>query len=144
MTSRILSTIFSLDAGDGILRHVLGDKREVVEKRVSQGGSIDIGTISKLFTMLAPLLMGMLGRTKKQSGSDVSGLTGYWGWRDRRPNAGFPGHPIFSLSFSMQTVTVRSQTMSARSGWVCWADSSVEKNNPTKIILALGCSVFVL
>ncbi len=66
---------FQSGSGDGILRHVLGNKREVVEKKISEGGSLDIASISKLFTMLAPLLMGMLGRTKKQSGSDVTGLT---------------------------------------------------------------------
>jgi len=70
---------FQSGAGDGILRHVLGDKRSEVEKRVSEGSSFDIGTISKLFTMLAPLVMGMLGRTKKQSGLDIGGLTGLLG-----------------------------------------------------------------
>lgn len=66
---------FQSGAGDGILRHVLGGKREDVEKIMSEGGSLDLGTISKLFTMLAPVVMGMLGRTKRQSGSDVNGLT---------------------------------------------------------------------
>lgn len=70
---------FQSGAGDGILRHVLGDRRGDVEKKVSERGSFDIGTISKLFTMLAPLVMGMLGRTKKQSGLDVSALTGLLG-----------------------------------------------------------------
>jgi len=74
---------FQSGAGDGILRHVLGDKRGDVEKKVSEGGSFDIGTISKLFTMLAPLVMGMLGRTKKQSGLDIGGLTGLLGMESK-------------------------------------------------------------
>ena len=70
---------FQSGAGDGILRHVLGDKRASVEQRMSEGGSFDTGTISKLFTMLAPLVMGMLGRTKSQGGLDVGALTGLLG-----------------------------------------------------------------
>jgi hypothetical protein len=70
---------FQSGAGDGILRHVLGERRGEVEKRVSEHGSFDMGTISKLFTMLAPIIMGMLGRTKKQSGLDLGGLTGLLG-----------------------------------------------------------------
>ena len=70
---------FQSGSGDGIIRHVLGDRRGEVEKKVSESDSLDIGTISKLFTMLAPLVMGMLGRTKKQSGLDIGGLTGLLG-----------------------------------------------------------------
>lgn len=62
--------------GDGILRHMLGDKRGAVEQSMSQKSSLDLGSISKLLTMLAPLVMGFLGRSQRNDGLDVGALTG--------------------------------------------------------------------
>ncbi|MFC2161651.1 DUF937 domain-containing protein [Acidobacteriota bacterium] len=60
--------------GDGILKHVLGARRSAVEKGLSKKSSLDPGSISKLLTMLAPLVMGSLGRSQKNKGLDVSAL----------------------------------------------------------------------
>jgi hypothetical protein len=65
--------------GDGILRHVLGDKRSAVEERLSQKSSLDLGSIAKLLTMLAPLVMGYLGRSQRKDGLDVGALAGLLG-----------------------------------------------------------------
>lgn len=70
---------FQAGPGDGILRHVLGDKRGVVEQRLSQKSSLDIGSITKLLTMAAPLVMGFLGRSQRKEGLDVGGLAGLLG-----------------------------------------------------------------
>jgi hypothetical protein len=70
---------FQAGPGDGILRHVLGDKRGAVEERLSQESSLDIGSITKLLTMAAPLVMGFLGRSQKKEGLDVGALVGLLG-----------------------------------------------------------------
>ncbi len=56
--------------GDGILRHVLGDKREVVEQKIAQQSGMDLNMVSKIFTMVAPLVMGEVG--KKLTGGNSS------------------------------------------------------------------------
>lgn len=70
---------FQAGPGDGILRHILGDKRGVVEQRLSQKSSLDIGSITKLLTIAAPLVMGILGRSQRKEGLDVGGLAGLLG-----------------------------------------------------------------
>ena len=70
---------FQEGPGNGILRHVLGDKRGIVEEKVSKNTGIDIATITKLFTMLAPLIMGILGRKQKQDKLGISDLVGLLG-----------------------------------------------------------------
>lgn len=70
---------FQEGPGDGIIRHVLGDKRGAVEERVSKNTGIDIATISKLFTMLAPLIIGILGCKQKQDKLGISELVGLLG-----------------------------------------------------------------
>lgn len=65
--------------GDGILRHVLGEKRDPVEQRLSQKSTIDKGSITKLLTMLAPLVMGFLGRSQRKGGLDAGALIGLLG-----------------------------------------------------------------
>jgi hypothetical protein len=65
--------------GDGILRHVLGDKRSAVEEKLSQKSSLDIGSITNLLTMLAPLVMGFLGKSKRQNNLDAGALANLLG-----------------------------------------------------------------
>ena len=55
-------------AGAGILRHVLGSKQPRVEKAVSKSSGLDQGAVNKLMAMAAPMLMGQLGKQKKQQG----------------------------------------------------------------------------
>jgi len=65
--------------GDGILRHVLGDNRRAVEERLSQKSSLDLGSITNLLTLLAPLVMGFLGRSKRQENLDTGALASLLG-----------------------------------------------------------------
>ena len=60
--------------GTGILRHILGDKQGGAINMISQLSGLDSGKTGNLMTMLAPMLMGTLGRTKQQQGLDVGGL----------------------------------------------------------------------
>lgn len=61
-------------SGGGILRHVFGDRREAVEGAVAQSSGLDMSQISQLLVMLAPIVMGALGRAKRQEGLDAGGV----------------------------------------------------------------------
>ena len=61
--------------GAGILRHVLGGRQQAVQTGLSQVTGLDAGKTGTLLTMLAPLVMGALGRSKKENGLDAQGLS---------------------------------------------------------------------
>ncbi len=65
--------------GDGILRHALGQRQGNVEAGLSRMSGLDRGSMGLLLTMLAPLVMGALGRQKKKQGLDSAGLAGLLG-----------------------------------------------------------------
>lgn len=52
--------------GDGILRHALGQRRGAVETGVSRASGLDGAAVTRMMSMLAPLVMGALGRQKRQ------------------------------------------------------------------------------
>ena len=57
--------------GNGILDHILGDRRETAAQALGQQAGLSGGNIMQLLAMLAPLVMGMLG--KKSSGGSGGG-----------------------------------------------------------------------
>lgn len=65
----------STGTGDGILKHLLGARRSSVEQAVSQTSGLDLASVSKLLGMLAPIVMGALGKTRAEQGFDAGGLT---------------------------------------------------------------------
>jgi hypothetical protein len=67
------------DVGNGILRHVLGGNRGSVEASLGQSLGLDAGSIGRLLTMLAPLVMGALGRTQREQHLDSGGLASLLG-----------------------------------------------------------------
>jgi hypothetical protein len=66
-------------AGEGILRHVLGGKQEVVQNGLSKSSGLDSSSVGKLMGMLAPVVMGTLGKVKRDKGLDTQGLAGFLG-----------------------------------------------------------------
>ncbi len=62
--------------GEAILGHVLGGRRSGVEAGLSQASGLDGRAIAQLLAMLAPLVMGALGKAQRQGGFDVGGLAG--------------------------------------------------------------------
>jgi hypothetical protein len=61
--------------GAGILRHVLGGRQQAVQQGLSQATGLDAGKAGTLLTMLAPLLMGAIGRTQRQNSLDAGGIS---------------------------------------------------------------------
>jgi hypothetical protein len=70
-------------AGAGILRHVFGGRQGAVESAIGSLSGLDSGKAGQLLTMLAPLVMGMLGKTQRERGLDAGGLTDLLG-QERR------------------------------------------------------------
>jgi len=73
--SSVLSTA-EQGPGAGILGHVFGGKQGAVQSALGQSTGLDAGSIGKLLTMLAPLVMGALGKEQRQGGLDPSDLGG--------------------------------------------------------------------
>ncbi len=61
--------------GAGILKHVLGGKQSGAVDMISKMSGLDQNKTGSLMSMLAPLVMGALGKTKKEQGLDIGGLT---------------------------------------------------------------------
>lgn len=66
--------------GAGILGHILGKKQNGVEQVIGQKAGIDAGSVGNILKVAAPLLMGMLGKQKREqnvgSSNDLTGLLG--------------------------------------------------------------------
>ncbi|WP_341227239.1 DUF937 domain-containing protein [uncultured Arcticibacterium sp.] len=61
--------------GAGILGHVLGGKQAGVESALSQKSGLDMGTVSQILKVAAPILMGVVGKQVSQSNvQDSNGL----------------------------------------------------------------------
>lgn len=61
--------------GDGILKHVLGNRRSSVESALARTSGLGSEQMGSLLTMLAPIVMGALGKAKRQEGLDSAGLS---------------------------------------------------------------------
>ncbi|MFQ5571110.1 MAG: DUF937 domain-containing protein [Rhodothermales bacterium] len=77
--------------GDGILRHVLGERRSAVEQGVARSSGLDAGQVSKLLPLLAPIVMGALGKVKQQQNLDAGGLAGLLNQERTRVEHDTPG-----------------------------------------------------
>lgn len=77
--------------GEGILKHALGGRRQSVEAAVSKDTGLDTSAITKLLPMLAPLVMGALGREKRQKGLDVGALASMLTGEGQRAKEMAPG-----------------------------------------------------
>lgn len=60
--------------GSGILNHVLGNKQSGAVDMISKLSGLDSSKTGSLMAMLAPVVMGALGKAKRQQGLDVAGI----------------------------------------------------------------------
>ncbi|MCB1151020.1 DUF937 domain-containing protein [bacterium] len=65
--------------GAGILKHVLGAKQDRAAQGVSKASGLDPATAGKMLTLLAPMVLGALGKAKRQEGLDTAGLANMLG-----------------------------------------------------------------
>ena len=64
------------DQGDGagILRHVLGNKQGSIQQTLGQTTGVDPNQAGQILEMLAPVVMGALGKKTSTEGLDAGGL----------------------------------------------------------------------
>ena len=64
------------DTNDGakILQHIFGNRNEQVQYNLSRQTGLDIGQVVALLARFAPLLLGLLGRQKKDRNLDEFGI----------------------------------------------------------------------
>ena len=64
----MLGTLAASGIGSAILMHILGPGVAPVAIGIARASGLNAGQVSQLLTMLAPLVMGALGRIKAQQG----------------------------------------------------------------------------
>lgn len=66
--------------GDKILSHVLGARKQGVEKIIGEKSGLDTGSVANILKVAAPILMGVLGKQTRQSNvsspNDLGGVLG--------------------------------------------------------------------
>lgn len=62
--------------GSAILKHVLGGRRDAAANGLGRMSGLDKGSAGQLLAMLAPIVMGAIGKARHQHGLDEDGLAG--------------------------------------------------------------------
>jgi len=57
-----------------ITDHLFGNRREAVANSIGKKSGLDAGNVMQLLGMLAPIVLGALGKQKRQQGLDASAL----------------------------------------------------------------------
>lgn len=65
--------------GNGILKHVLGSQQNTVQKGLSKSTGIDKKAVGNLLVMLAPVVMGAIGKVQQKKRLDAEGVKKYLG-----------------------------------------------------------------
>ncbi len=81
----------AVGAGEGILRHALGPRQGQVQQGLGRATGLRSDQTGQLLAMLAPIIMGALGRAKRSQGLDAGGLGAMLGQEQRRMERREPG-----------------------------------------------------
>ena len=65
--------------GSGILGHVFGGDQENVAQGIAKKSGLSMQQVIPILTMLAPIVMGYLGKQKKETNTEEGGLGGLLG-----------------------------------------------------------------
>ena len=80
------------DAG-GILGHVFGNNQGQVAQQIGSRSGLNSGQVAQILMMLAPIVMGYLGRQKQEQNLDAGGLSNWLGGQQQQiqnaPQGGF-------------------------------------------------------
>jgi hypothetical protein len=76
--------------GSGILGHVLGEQRPAVETQLAQATGLNLNSAGGLLEMVAPLVMGAVGREQQQNDLDAQGLGQYLGEQQQQAQTANP------------------------------------------------------
>lgn len=70
----LLVTAGTAKTGAGILSHVFGDQQARVETALGKTTGVDAAAVGKIMAMVAPLVLGYLGRQRRQESLDATGI----------------------------------------------------------------------
>ena len=65
----------TIDDGSAILGHVFGEKSSGIMSSVSRATNLDTDKIAQIFAMLAPIVLGALGKLQRKKNLDAQGVT---------------------------------------------------------------------
>lgn len=88
----------------GILGHILGNSQGQVAQQVSQQTGLGMGQVAQILMMLAPIVMGYLGKEKQTQGVDAGGLGGLLGGLmggGQQQAAASSGNPMMDMASKM-------------------------------------------
>jgi hypothetical protein len=74
--------------GEGILGHIFGGQNQTVAQGVSQASGLDMSKVGPLLAILAPIVMGAIGRAHNNTGGDAGSLSGMLGGAAQQMGAG--------------------------------------------------------
>lgn len=77
--------------GAAILGHVFGEKETAIESSLGRASGLDSATIAQLLSMLAPLVLGVLGQQRQEQQLDVAGLAGLLQTERKTTESNLPG-----------------------------------------------------
>ena len=80
-----------LGSAEGILGHLLGARRGAVESQIGRQSGLDADSVGKILAAVAPLVMGALGRARRQGNWDADGLVRELGAERSRAEEAVPG-----------------------------------------------------
>ena len=69
----------NMQDGLGILGHVLGANQQTVANNIGKQSGLDSAQIIKILALVAPIVMGFLGKQKQQQGLQPDGIAGLLG-----------------------------------------------------------------
>lgn len=82
--------------GAGILKHLLGPNQSSAIDMISKMSGLNSGNTGNLMMTLAPVILGLLGKQKQQSGLDIGGLANLLNGNVQRQKSS--GNPLFDMA----------------------------------------------
>jgi hypothetical protein len=77
--------------GAAILQHVLGGQQQTVQQGLAQSTGMAPAAMGQLLNVLAPMVLGAVGRTTAQQGLGASALAGLLGSNNQMAQTAAPG-----------------------------------------------------
>jgi hypothetical protein len=80
--------------GSGIIHHILGTQQDAIAQNISQNSGLSMNQVLQLLPILAPIVMGVLGKVKNKGGLDISDLIAIISGNPQQNNSGNIGDLI--------------------------------------------------